>query len=57
MSLDDNHYLLEIKLKRDQILGLDQYPFSLPAVRHLDTLKLHPKFELSGGLRYEQQSQ
>lgn len=42
MSLDDNHYLLEVKLKRDQISGFDQYPFSLPAVRHLDTLKLHP---------------
>ena len=42
MSLDAKHYLLEIKLKRDKIVSFEHYPFSLPAVKHLETLTLHP---------------
>ncbi|CDZ23885.1 hypothetical protein CCDG5_0756 [[Clostridium] cellulosi] len=33
-------YIKEISLKRDKIENYNQYPFSLPIIRHLDTLKL-----------------
>lgn len=42
-SLEAEHYLLEVKLKRDQVPSFDQYPFSLPVVRNLQRLALHPK--------------
>jgi predicted ATPase len=42
-ALDAEHYLLELKLKRDKVPSFEQYPFSLPVVRHLHTLELHPK--------------
>lgn len=42
-ALDAEHYLLEVKLKRDKVPSFDAYPFSLPVVRALQTLELHPK--------------
>jgi predicted ATPase len=42
-AIDAEHYLLEIGLKRDRIPGFDRYPFSLPALRHLESLTFHPK--------------
>jgi predicted ATPase len=36
------HYVLSVKLRRDKIDSFEQYPFSLPVVRHLETLELHP---------------
>ncbi len=42
-SLDAEHYLLEVKLKRDKVASFDHYPFSLPVVRNLHALELHPK--------------
>ena len=42
-SLNAQHYLLDVKLRRDRIPSFDTYPFSLPAVKELGTLKLHPK--------------
>jgi len=41
-KLISQQYISEIRLKRDEISSFDQYPFSLPAVRHLDVLQLHP---------------
>jgi predicted ATPase len=35
-------YVRAIKLRRDKIESYDQYPFSLPVVRDLNTLDLHP---------------
>lgn len=35
-------YVGEIGLKRDEIDSFETYPFSLPAVRALETLELHP---------------
>jgi predicted ATPase len=32
-----------VVLLRERVPSFDQYPFSLPAVRALDTLRLHPK--------------
>jgi predicted ATPase len=36
-----DRYVREVKLRRDKIESFDVYPFSLPVVRHLDTLELH----------------
>lgn len=36
-------YVSRVGLKADQVASFDQYPFCLPAVRHLGTLELHPK--------------
>ncbi|HTM07604.1 MAG TPA: AAA family ATPase [Verrucomicrobiae bacterium] len=37
------HYVSRVRLRRDDVSSFDRYPFSLPAVRHLDVLELHPK--------------
>lgn len=42
-AIDAEHYLLELRLKREKVSSFDEYPFSLPVVRHLHTLQLHPK--------------
>jgi len=42
-SLDAEHYLLDVRLRRERVPSFDTYPFSLPAVKELGTLKLHPK--------------
>jgi predicted ATPase len=36
------HYVLALKLRRDKVASFDFYPFSLPAIRHLNSLELHP---------------
>ena len=38
----DPPYVHEVVLRRDKVPSFDQYPFSLPAVRSLDKLPLHP---------------
>lgn len=38
-----SQYVLQIRLMREDVPSFDRYPFALPAVRHLDTLDLHPK--------------
>lgn len=38
-----NQYLREIRLNRDKVPSFDRYPFSIPAIRNLDRLELHPK--------------
>ena len=42
-SLDAEYYLLDVRLRRERVPSFDTYPFSLPAVKELGTLKLHPK--------------
>lgn len=41
-SIDAKHYLLEARLRRDDVPSFDQYPFCLAAVATLKTLKFHP---------------
>lgn len=36
-------YLKELYLLRNNVASFEKYPFSLPVVRNLDSLKLHPK--------------
>jgi predicted ATPase len=42
-DLGPDQFLVHMELLREQIPSFDVYPFSLPAVRALDTLPLHPK--------------
>ena len=41
-GVNPKHFLHEVRLARDGVPSFDAYPFSLPAVRHLDRLELHP---------------
>lgn len=36
------HYIRAIRLKRDAVPSFAEYPFSIPAIRHLDRLELSP---------------
>jgi predicted ATPase len=38
----EDHYLIEIKLKRDEIDSFDNYPFCLNGVKSLVSLRMHP---------------
>jgi len=38
-----NQYIRSIKLNRDKIPSFSKYPYSLPAIRNLFELELHPK--------------
>lgn len=42
MVTPSEQYIREVKLRRERVASFDRYPFSLPAVRNLDTLALHP---------------
>jgi len=35
-------YAIDVQLKRGEVPSFESYPFSLPAVRYLEVLKLHP---------------
>jgi predicted ATPase len=36
-------YIREFRLRRDKVPGFDDYPFSLPVIKSLETVQLHPK--------------
>lgn len=38
-----SQFLRSVTLKRDTLPSLDEYPFCLPAVRHLDRIDFHPR--------------
>ncbi len=38
-----SQYLLSVALERGAVPGFGEYPFDIPAVRHMDVLDLHPK--------------
>lgn len=42
-SFDAEHYVLAVRLKRDKVPSFDAFPYSLPILRHLDSLELHPR--------------
>lgn len=42
MHVQPKPYLREISLKRDKIADATKYPFTIPAVRHLDLLQFEP---------------
>ncbi|MGD9163084.1 MAG: AAA family ATPase [Desulfobacteraceae bacterium] len=38
----DEQYIIDLKLKREDVPSFDEYPFCLDAVRYLSSLRLHP---------------
>ena len=36
-------FVSEVRLRRDEVPSFDAYPFSLPSIRTLETLPLHPR--------------
>ncbi|MBM0108849.1 AAA family ATPase [Steroidobacter sp. S1-65] len=42
MSALSEQYIREIKLRRERVASFDRYPFSLAAVRNMQSLPLHP---------------
>lgn len=38
-----SQFVSHVSLQREAVESFDRYPFSLPAIRSLDTLELHPK--------------
>ena len=47
--LTAEHYLLDIETPRDRTSSFGTYPFSLPGVKELSTLKLRPNVTLIVG--------
>jgi predicted ATPase len=43
MSVLPNQFASRVTLVRDRIARFDRYPFSLPAIRTLESIELHPK--------------
>lgn len=41
-TIDAEHYVVSLKLKREKVTSFDSFPFSLPAIRHLREVDLHP---------------
>ena len=42
-GFEATHYLLEAKLLRDKVPSFEQYPFSLPVIKNLESIEFHPK--------------
>jgi predicted ATPase len=42
-SITADHFLLSTRLRRSQIVDLDGYPFSLPALENFNELEFHPR--------------
>ncbi|RXS10434.1 AAA family ATPase, partial [Staphylococcus saprophyticus] len=40
---DVNQYLRSIELRRDKIKSFSTYPFCLPVIKNISSLKFHPK--------------
>ena len=43
MSVLPRHFATRVTLLRDQVPDFDEYPFSLPVVRTLESIELHPR--------------
>ena len=41
-SLKSQPFLVEVRLKRTRIASWEEYPFTLPAVRHVESVRFHP---------------
>ena len=42
VTVINKQYIRTVQLNRDAVPSFKEYPFSLPAIRHLDSLELHP---------------
>ena len=41
-ALDAEHYVMDVRLRRERVPSFAHYPFALPVLRNFDTLELHP---------------
>jgi predicted ATPase len=41
-AIDAEHYVMDVRLRRERVLSFDHYPFALPVLRDFATLELHP---------------
>jgi len=41
--VDAEHYLVGVELLKDRVPAFESYPFSLPAIRYLNRLAMHPQ--------------
>ena len=41
-ALDAEHYVMDVRLRRERVPSFAQYPFALPVLRNFSTLELHP---------------
>ena len=42
-EINYNTYIREVKINKEKIENINEYPFSLPIINDLDKLKMHPK--------------
>jgi predicted ATPase len=42
-TIPDDPFIAAVSLKRERVPSFDLYPYSIPAVRHLTSLNLHPR--------------
>ncbi len=42
MTIIKRSFLNAVRLERERVASFDEYPFSIPAVRHLERLEFHP---------------
>ena len=42
MTIPNEPFLRSVSLRRSHVASFDEYPFCIPAIRHLRTLELHP---------------
>ena len=38
----EKQFIIDVRLKKDSVQSFDEYPFSIPSIRTLDVLPLHP---------------
>lgn len=41
-TIDAEHYVMDVRLRRERVPSFDQYPFALPVLRDFTALELHP---------------
>ncbi len=42
-EIDYDTFIREVKINKEKIENINEYPFSLPIIKHLEKLKMHPK--------------
>jgi predicted ATPase len=42
-GININQFLRRIELRKERVESFEEYPYNLPAIKNLSTLKLHPK--------------
>jgi len=46
---DPQPFIQSVNLLRERVPSFEQYPFSIPAIRHLDRIEIHPRVTFFAG--------